>query len=174
MPPYNPLLGHIMTMGKLISTLPPDIHPHVLIHYLKEKYNLPDIFYIDTWPFGDQICAITNPEVAYQVTVQHSLPKHPSIDGAIAPITGHNSLVTINGSEHKRWRGVFNPGFSTSHLMTLVAGIVDDCIVFKDTLAKHAEAQDIFALEEAATRVTVDVIGRVVLYVYMTTSLFWY
>ena len=65
---------------------------------------------------------------------------------------------------------MFNPGFSNTHLMTLVGGIVDDCLVFKDILAKHAGAQDIFALEEEATKVTIDVIGRVILYVHQDLS----
>ena len=49
--------------------------------------------------------------------------------------------------------------------MTFVSGIVNDAIVFTDILSKHAEAQDWFPLEEATTRLTVDIIGRVVLYV---------
>jgi len=32
-----------------------------------------------------------------------------------------------------------------------------------DVLSKHAEKQDTFLLEEAATRATVDIIGRAVL-----------
>ena len=150
-------------MAKLMGTLPTNCHPHLLVHYLKEQYDLPDIFYIDTWPFGEQICAVVDPQAAYDVTVKHSLPKHPIIEDSIAPITGHNPLVSLNGKEHKKWRGIFNPGFSSAHLMTLLGGIVDDCAVFTDILAKHAKAQDIFLLEEAATRVTVDIIGRVVL-----------
>ena len=47
--------------------------------------------------------------------------------------------------------------------MTLVDGIVDDSLTFMDMLAEHAEAKDIFSLEEAATRATVDIIGRVAL-----------
>ena len=69
----------------------------------------------------------------------------------------------MNGAEHKRWRAIFNPGFSSAHLMTLVGGIVDDSMLFMEVLGRHAEEQDIFSLEEAATRATVDIIGRVLL-----------
>ena len=99
-----------------------------------------------------------------QVTVQHSLPKHQEALETIAPLSGHNSLLTIEGKQHKRWRNIFNPGFSNAHIMTLVDGIVDDSRVFMDILGKHADAKEVFLLEEAATRVTVDIIGRVVLY----------
>ncbi|KAG8531781.1 uncharacterized protein KY384_003417 [Bacidia gigantensis] len=150
-------------MAKLVMSLPENIHPHTFIHYLKQTYDLPDVFYVDTWPVGDQICAVVNPELAQYVTVQHSLPKHPALERTLNHITGFKSLVGLEGQEHKRWRAVFNPGFSTAHLMTLVSGIVDDCTVFRDILVKHAEKGDRFLLEEAATGVTIDVIGRAVL-----------
>ena len=98
-----------------------------------------------------------------QVTVQNSLPKHPAIATEVGPLTGYNSLVIINGKEHKKWRNVFNPGFSHSHLMTLVDGVVDDSLLFMGILGKYADARYIFSMEEAATRLTVDIIGRVVL-----------
>lgn len=98
-----------------------------------------------------------------QVTVQTSLPKHEALVDAIGPLTGYHSLVSIEGKEHRHWRNIFNPGFSHAHLMTLVGGIVDDGLVFMDILDKHTEDGDIFLLEEAATRLTVDIIVRVVL-----------
>ncbi len=69
----------------------------------------------------------------------------------------------MSSSEHKRWRAIFNPGFSSAHLMTLMDGIVDDSMSFMEILGRHAEKQDIFSLEEATTRATIDIIGRVVL-----------
>ena len=163
MPPYSFFWGHLRVFGELLTELPPNIHPHTFVHYLQKKYNLPDVFYLDTWPVGQQICAIVDPETAQQPTVQRSLPKHETLDGAIHPITGYNSIVTLEGQEHKRWRSIFNPGFSTAHLISLVPGIVEDCELFASILAKNIETKDIFQLEEVATKVTIDVIGRVVL-----------
>ena len=71
--------------------------------------------------------------------------------------------MSMDGPEHKRWRAIFNPGFSSAHIMTLVDGIVDDSLIFMEILGRHAKEQGIFSLEEAATRATVDIIGRVVL-----------
>ena len=71
--------------------------------------------------------------------------------------------MAMDGVEHKRCRAIFNPGFSSAHLMTLVDGIVDDSMLFMEILGRHAKGQDIFSLEEAATKATVDIIGRVVL-----------
>lgn len=135
----------------------------MLVHYLRKKYDLPPIFYIDTWPFGPSICAVTDPEVANQMTVKPFLPKGQEVADTIWPLAGVRNLVCMNGPEHKRWRAIFNPGFSDVHLMSLVGGIVDDALAFTDVLAQHAEGQDMFMLEQAATKVTIDVIGRVVL-----------
>ncbi|KAL9125405.1 MAG: hypothetical protein Q9217_005390, partial [Psora testacea] len=84
-------------MAKLMKTLPPGCHPHILVHYLKQEYNLPDIFYLDMWPFGDQICAITDPNVMYQVTIQHSLPKHPAIEEAICQSRARKAWSPLTG-----------------------------------------------------------------------------
>ena len=163
MPPYSFFWGHLKVFGEMVAELPPDIHPHTLPYYLHKKYNLPDVFYLDTWPIGQQICAIVEPEVAQQPTVLTSLPKHETLDASIWPITGYGSLAAMHGQEHKRWRSIFNPGFSSSHLMSLIPAIVGDCELFAGILEKHIETQDIFHLEEAATKVTIDIIGRVVL-----------
>jgi cytochrome P450 len=56
-----------------------------------------------------------------------------------------------------------NPGFAASHLITLAPGIVEDVIIFTDKLAEHAEKGEVFRLEEDATRLTVDIIGKVCL-----------
>ena len=72
-------------------------------------------------------------------------------------------MVLMEGMEWKLWRSIFNPGFASGHIMKIVPSLVDDCLLFIDILAKHAEYKDICILEEAVTRLTIDIIGRVVL-----------
>lgn len=76
---------------------------------------------------------------------------------------GPGNLVSSEGSEWKRWRSCFNPGFSTAHLMSLVPVIVDQCEIFSRQMDKHARSNDLFRFEVAATKLTVDIIGKVVL-----------
>ncbi len=164
-PPHSFLLGNTPIMAEMFSQFPSRVHPHTVISYLRKKFNLPPIFYLETWPFGEPVCVVLDPDVASQVTVQPSLSKHRALEDIVLPLTGRDSLLTIEGKHHREWRNIFNPGFSNSHLMTLVDGIVQDSIVFTDILGKHADTGSIFLMEEAATRFTVDVIGRVVLFV---------
>lgn len=47
--------------------------------------------------------------------------------------------------------------------MTLVPLIVDQCTVFGEIMSDRAKSNVLFRLEQAATRLTVDIIGKVVL-----------
>jgi hypothetical protein len=65
---------------------------------------------------------------------------------------------------------VFNPGFAGSHLMSLVPGIVEDSLVFCEILSQCAASSKLVRLEELATRLTVDIIGRVTLDLQLNTQ----
>ncbi|KAL8999953.1 MAG: hypothetical protein Q9169_001359 [Polycauliona sp. 2 TL-2023] len=106
---------------------------------------------------------ILDPAAAAQITIQNSLEKHHETRDFVYPLLGEKNLVTMEGKEWKMWRGIFNPGFSSGHLMSLVRGMVSDTVRFTEILSKHAAEENIFELEEAATRLTVDIIGNVVL-----------
>lgn len=75
--------------------------------------------------------------------------------------------MTLEGAAWKRWRGIFNPGFSANHISTLIPGMVEEVEIFKSLLGKHARNGDMFYLEEASLSLTIDIIGRVVLWVVL-------
>jgi sterigmatocystin biosynthesis cytochrome P450 monooxygenase len=148
-----------------MSKLPKDIHGHVLPHQIRLK--LPDldpVFYIDTWPFGPPMLVITAPDQAYQITQAHSLPKFHALRDYMRPMTGGNDMITMEGKEWKTWRNVFKSGFSSGHLMTLVPTMIDEmstfCAVLRDLARKH----ETFSMDQVATGLSLDIIGRVVLY----------
>ena len=78
-------------------------------------------------------------------------------------ISRGDDIVSSDGPLWKTWRSAFNPGFSVSHIMTMMPGIVDDVATFARILHEKAVTNELFRMEHLATRLTVDVIGRVVL-----------
>jgi cytochrome P450 len=132
-------------------------------HYMQKEYNLGNFFYLDTWPFGPPILMILDPDIAAQVTQTHSLDKHPSLGQYLKPLLGDNNMVAVNGPMWKKLRSMFNPGFSLNHLMTQVPDIVDNTLTFVETMNNYAKNGRVFQCEEEATRLTVDIIGKVVL-----------
>ena len=164
MPPYNALLGHLGFAYKIARGLPKDAHPNYLPDSIRRA--LPDlgpVYYIDTWPFGPQMLVVASTSSLYQVTQEHSLPKYYALRDFLRPITNGMDIVTMEGQQWKTWRGIFNPGFSASHLVTLTAGIVEETETFCDHLALHARNQTIFRMKDLTDNLAMDVIGRVVL-----------
>jgi cytochrome P450 len=82
---------------------------------------------------------------------------------ALSVITGGGDMLTSDGPQWKIWRSAFNPGFSVAHLMTMMPTIVDNVATFAQILHKHAVNNELFRMEHHATRLTIDIIGKVVL-----------
>ena len=164
MPPHHPIFGHLLLATKLLSKLPPGAHPSYLPGLIRRA--VPDaglVFYLDLWPFNRPILVVTSPPAAYQFTQEHPLRKSPELRRWIKPLAENKDLVSLEGQQWKRWRNVYNPGFSMSHLMLMVPQIAEEVSVFCDILRERSKSGAIFPLEEATTYLTMDTIGRVVL-----------
>ena len=137
---------------------------------IAEKYNLGNYFYMDLWPVADPMFYVLDPDIAQQCTVDQSMPKHHGLKNFMIFLAGEGDLVSSNGAHWKKWRSIMNPGFAASHLMTLVSGIVNDGLIFVEKLAEHADKREVFRLEEDATRLTFDIIGKVSLDLQLGTQ----
>lgn len=157
-------LGHIPLAAACEAHFPASTHPHVYAHYIRKKYGLGNIFYVDFWPLGPRSLFIADPELSSQyVTTAQSLPKSSLTTDFLGRLLGSNNMVGLEGAQWKALRSMFNPGFASAHLMTLVPYIVDQSLVFCDVLKEAAESNELVEMEELATRLTVDIIGKVVL-----------
>ncbi|KAL9015328.1 MAG: hypothetical protein Q9173_000056 [Seirophora scorigena] len=149
-----------------MSRLPSDVHGHVLPRQISKAYpNLGPLFYVDTWPFGPPILALTSAGCANQVTVAHSLPKFSMMRRYMKPMTGGMDLTTLEGRVWKTWRAVFNPGFSSTHLMTMIPQMLKDVITFCEILEQRAASRQVFFLDPLTINLNLDIIGRLALYV---------
>lgn len=164
MPPHHAIFGHIFVLARIMSKLPKDAHPHYLPDQLRREYpDLGPIFYLDAWPFITLTLVVASPATLAQITTEHVLPKFPAIKDFLYPLANGKDIVSMDGREWKYWRTIFNPGFSASHLMTLVPEIVNETMVFCEVLRYHANKQDIFKMKALTDNLAMDVIGRVVL-----------
>ncbi|KAI9884809.1 MAG: hypothetical protein M1823_003398 [Watsoniomyces obsoletus] len=164
MPPHNPIFGHLLLIARIAMKLPRHAHGHYLGDLIRRRYpELGTAFYLDLWPFTPTVLVVISPTLAAQFTQERLLPKHPGLRRFFGPLTGKQDLLSMEGPAWKIWRGIFNPGFSTTHLMTLVPAIMKDVSIFCEQLQEHARRSDVFSLEEMTLNVTIDVIGRVAL-----------
>ncbi|KAL9108427.1 MAG: hypothetical protein Q9227_006761 [Pyrenula ochraceoflavens] len=164
MPPHQFLLGHLPLAASIFRSLPVDAHPFYLADQIRRRYpQLDSAFYLDLWPFGPPTLMVISPQMAQQFTQDRSLPKHPGVRKFLEPLTGKHDLVSMEGLLWKRWRALFNPGFSMTQIRKLVPGIVEQVLVFRGLIQAHAEKGDLFRLEEYTLRLSVDIIGKIVL-----------
>ena len=158
------LLGNLDVMAKALALFPEDVHAHVVFNYIHQKYNMPSVWYMDLWPVSTRFLFSNDPVYASRyATTGQSLPKAPIAAEYVDEFLGYNNLVMAEGAHWKTMRTIFNPGFSAAHLITLVPYMIDSSMVFVDLMRKKAETGEIFMLEEAATRLTIDIIGKVTL-----------
>lgn len=168
MPPHHWLLGHVALSANILGSLPPFAHGVYIGDQIRQRYpHLDDAFYLDTWPFGPLMLVLLSPNLIYELTQANQIPKDKGLRRFLQPLTGKEDLVTLEGAAWKRWRGIFNPGFSASHISTLIPGMVEEVEVFKSFLEKYARNGNMFYLEEASLSLTIDIIGRVVMWVVL-------
>ena len=147
----------------MTKALPPDVHPHHYWLWLRHTYNLGDFFYFDVWPLGPTTLVICEADIADQVTVKHSLDKHPMVKQYLKQHLGSENMASANGLAWRKARTIYNPGFATSYLMTMISDVVEDVEIFHDVLSDFAVSREIFEMEAVAMKLSFDMIGRLVL-----------
>ncbi|TEA19169.1 putative sterigmatocystin biosynthesis P450 monooxygenase stcS [Colletotrichum sidae] len=163
MPPFSFLAGHFPVLGKIMRSLPPDSIIHNIMWRISEDFP-GGIYYINLWPFAGTVMVISDADAASQLEGP-ILAKGADIVEPLERITGGRSLLTMQGGEWKRWRRLFNPGFSPSYMMGLAPAIADEVAVFRKNLLERClkGRSDVFQLEELTLKLTFDIIGSVVL-----------
>jgi cytochrome P450 len=149
-------------MGEVSSTMPPNMHPQAYVTAIAQKYNLKGIFYLDLWPVADSMVVLTDPDLMNKVTVVKSLPMHTMAEAFISPIVGRNVIATSNGAVWKKTHNAMAPAFSWSHIRSLTGVVVDECMLFRSTLDKLAQTEEVFSMEETSAKLVFDVIARIV------------
>ncbi|KAF4550472.1 Cytochrome P450-like protein 24 [Elsinoe fawcettii] len=162
-PPHSWLWGHLRLFPAVMSKLPKDIPPASALLQIGIDHDLPELFFLDAWPIADPILITSGHRTNDQFTSLSSQPKAPIINEFLECIGGKHNLVIDDGQRWKTWRAAFNPGFSNAHLMTLVPEIVDATMVLRGLMGRNADEGRLFRMEKYVTRLTIDIIGKVVL-----------
>ena len=121
--------------------------------------------YMDNWPFAPPMMAVWDPQLVAQFTQDVARPKHPMMYREFQPFTQLNDLVNQEGQTWKMWRSVFNPGFSSRNVLSFVPQIIEEIRDFKAWLRTVEQSGKPAEFEAPTMKLTIDVIGRVALYV---------
>lgn len=164
MPPWNPLLGHLPAVLRIMNTLPEDRQQPDAFDLLCQAHqgDSDSVIYVDMWPFSDPLMIVCSPVLAAQACSQEfDMIKPRMLQPFFDPIAGGTNLFTMNGAEWKRSRALFNSGFSASYILQQTSHIVDEAEVYIDILREHARKGDMFSLDDITCWYLMDVIGTV-------------
>ena len=117
---------------------------------------------------------IMSPDLAIQATQtspEIASERPTRLDQFFRPLAGGPNLFDLPEKKWKPWRAVFNKGFSADHLSSLIPGMVEEALKYRDTLKKLALKGDLFQLDPITLRFTMDFIGRTVLLVISQSKL---
>lgn len=147
--------------------MPKDVHGQTMPMLLAQEY--PEAMkagcvYMDVWPISSPMLAVFHPDMMAQFTQDNNQLKHPNMHTEFMPFTGSKDLVCSEGQEWRAGRAIFNPGFSARNLLSLIPAFIEEAMVFRAHLKDYSQRGDVIRLEDATTNLTVDIIGRAVLY----------
>jgi hypothetical protein len=124
---WSRITGHLLVFGKYSKSLPPLANVSLVSQELCREFTDTEIFLLDLWPSYPPIIMTSNPDVGVAMSQMYNLPKPIMIFEAVKAIVGGPTLLSMNASEWKKWRSLFNPGFSSASLMDHVVVLVLPC-----------------------------------------------
>ncbi|KAK9426795.1 putative Cytochrome P450 [Seiridium unicorne] len=161
MPEFSLRTGHFLAVRETIQNLPSNVMLHQVMWQLSKRFPS-GMFYINMWPFSGTWLVVTTPSGAAQIQAAN-LAKPPVLSGPLVKLNGGPSLLTMHGDIWKRWRTLFNPGFSPAYIMGLAPAVTQEVAVFCDLLRQRVREGRVFQLEDMTLKLTVDTIGAATL-----------
>ncbi|KAJ4344810.1 uncharacterized protein N0V89_012554 [Didymosphaeria variabile] len=130
--------GHLRVLDQKLQQLPSDANIYLAMEDM-ENHADAEVFLMDLWPVFEPVLMISGPDLAIQASTTYELPKPRDQTNSMRPMIGGASLLTMNEQQWKVWRSLLNPGFSSSHMLSLVPTIVDSVEVFREQLRGHVD-----------------------------------
>lgn len=160
MPKFNWITGHMLAIKPFVNRLPTDAITNYIMTTMAFALKK-NAFYLDFWPLSEPLLVVTSPQLASQLTQEFNPLKPGNINSAFAHLCGGPNLFTMPDAPWKRWRAIFNPGFSPTYMLDQTPKIVDQCRIFCSKMRQRVHAGEMFPLGEDTLRLTLDVIGVV-------------
>ncbi|KAL3461959.1 putative N-alkane-inducible cytochrome P450 [Aspergillus heterothallicus] len=158
---WNPIIGNLASIAGVMKTAPKDATAGMTFAQLAFDSGFDNCFYLDTWPFGPPMLAVTSPDLAIQTCQSHNLRKPDSLIPHIRPMAGGPSIFDTNGAEAKRGREIFHYGFSMRSVFGYMPYLLQEVEVYVDVLRDLAKTGETFSLDTITCRYVMDIIGNV-------------
>ncbi|KAL8943447.1 MAG: hypothetical protein Q9211_000979 [Gyalolechia sp. 1 TL-2023] len=165
-PGHSFLFGHLLFFKRALDKLPPNAHyQNALGDIARQYFQQEGCYYFDTWPVSGLLLIIVSPHMANQIHANPniSMQRPPLLPRFFKPIAGGPNMFDMREHEWKPWRTVFSRAFSAENIASLIPNMVDETMVYMETLHDFAKQDKLFYLDLTTLRFTIDVIGKTIL-----------
>ena len=150
-------------MGEAQKPFPPKANHDYGVAAIAKSFNN-GLFYMDTWPFSNPLLVVSTPVAANALQkYSSSLVKPGDVSGPLNTLCAGPSMMTMPEDQWRFWRLLFNPSFSITYLTQLAPTVASEVAIFCDKLRDVVKEEKKIKLEPLASRLTIDVVGRIAL-----------
>ncbi|KAF2022236.1 cytochrome protein [Aaosphaeria arxii CBS 175.79] len=148
MPPWNPILGHLLVLNKAFKkyNLTRDMHMDDIFGAISKEFVESDsLFYVDLWPFLNPMVLISSPKYAQQAELVQDRPS--DLLWSMHPVTGGPSVFATNGTEWKDTRSLLLPGFKPNYIFNQIIYSIDGAEALDMAFRIIAKGQNLVQLD---------------------------
>lgn len=135
--------GHLKLMGQMMKIFPERPYMQAILTHLKHVHDLPDIFYLDLWPFGPKFVIITNPEASAIPTTIHAYPQATLVKQYFAANVGSTFIEATNDNIWKNLHQTLAPGLTPAAVRSYHDIILDEAVALHDRLQAISDSDEV-------------------------------
>ncbi|PVI03211.1 hypothetical protein DM02DRAFT_521270, partial [Periconia macrospinosa] len=136
------LFGHLLYLKSYLDRIPKDAHYQYAFGEIgTEHFPGTGAYYIDPWPMTRFTLVIISPKKVHKSDRQiHEIaPSQTCYQDFFLPITSGPTIIDVNEAAWKPWRSLFNKGFHSDYIQSLVPRVIEEMLVYADTIRAAAK-----------------------------------
>lgn len=148
-------------MGEYMDKVVPGNYLQAAIAQMKEDFDLPDVFYLDLWPFGPEFVVCSSPDAAALLTTTTPFPQSSIVEQFFAGSLGPSFIESTNGALWKELHQMLAPGLTPSAVRSYHQFIIDEAKLFHDRLQQFAALGETFDIHGELGKYPFEVIWQI-------------
>lgn len=139
-PPHDWLWGHAKLVGEYTSKITGS-YMQAAWSQIKYDFKLPDVFYLDMWPFGPEFIMCTGPEAMALATTTNVYPQADVVSNYFDGVSiGATFIEASNGPIWKELHQMLAPGLTPSAIKTYHDFVLDEAQQLHDRVCDVASS----------------------------------
>ncbi|KAL2146369.1 hypothetical protein VTI28DRAFT_4122 [Corynascus sepedonium] len=141
-PPHHPIWGHLKITREYLDKSIGDYMQGPWTEMIQD-FKLPDVFYLDMWPFGPEFIICAGAEAAAIPTTVNAFPQSDLVSTVLGPVTGENFIETTNGPLWKELHRMIAPGLTPVSIKMYHDLLADEAKSLHDRLRLLAASENV-------------------------------